>query len=81
MNRELLKWGILHMDYSSVKENKVITVEMDKYPDRLGQGTVQTLREGPDGFSEFKTHQDNPFEYLSRSKEFASGEYELVIKE
>jgi len=81
MTREELKTMFLQMDYSNVKESKVITVEMDKYPDRIGQGTVNTLREGLNGFVEFKSHQENPFEYLSNSKEFASGEYELVIKE
>ena len=59
---------------------KTITVEMDKYEGRIGQGTVEITRDGPDGFSQFKTHQEYPYTYATSRKEFASGEYELIIK-
>jgi hypothetical protein len=57
-----------------------ITVQMDRYKDRLGQGTVQITRDGPNGFSEWKSSQSNPMEYALTSEEYMSGEYELVIK-
>ena len=45
-----------------------------------GYGDVEILREGPDGYSSFKTHQENPLEYAENLKEYRSGEYKLVIK-
>ena len=59
---------------------KTILVEMDKYKDRLGQGTIQIVSDGPNGYSSFKTHQVNPMEYALNCKEYKSGEYKLVIK-
>jgi len=60
---------------------KTITVQMDKYEGRIGQGTVEITKDGPDGFSQFKSHQEYPYTYITSRKEFASGEYELIIKE
>ena len=59
---------------------KTILVEMDKYVGRQGQGTVQITKDGPSGYSSFKTHQVNPIEYVMTREEYKSGEYKLVIK-
>jgi hypothetical protein len=59
---------------------KRITVQMDRYKDRLGQGTVQFTRDGPDGFCEWKSCQSNPMEHALTSEEYKSGEYELIVK-
>jgi len=80
MNRHELKTAFLQMDYSCVKEKKEIIVEIDKNPYWPGYGNVEILREGPDGYSSFKTHQEFPMEYALDCKEYKSGEYELVIK-
>jgi len=61
---------------------KTILVEMDKYVGRKGQGTVQTTSDGPDGFSQFKTHQEFPMKYAQDliNSDVKYKEYKLVIK-
>ena len=87
MTREELKTMFLQMDYSNVKESKQIIVRMTKgingKPNQWwpGYGDVEIRREGPDGFSTFKTHQEHPLEYAKSREEYKSGEYELIIKE
>ena len=81
MNREKLKQLWFSVDYSNVKERKQIIVEMGKNPYWPGYGEVEIRREGPDGFSTFKTHQEHPLEYAESRKEYKSGEYELIIKQ
>ena len=80
MNREELKTMFLQMDYSNVKESKQIIVRMGKSKFWPGYGDVEIRREGPDGFSTFKTHQEHPLKYAKNRKEYRSGEYELIIK-
>jgi len=80
MNRQELKTMFLQMDYSNVKESKQIIVRMGKSKFWPGYGDVEILREGPDGYSSFKTHQERPLEYAKNRKEYRSGEYELIIK-
>ena len=81
LERTLLKQAWFNMDHSNTPVRKEIIVEMDQYPGRKGQGTVQILSDGPDSYSSFKTHQKNPIEYAKDRKEYISGEYELVIKD
>jgi len=80
MNRHELKTAFLQMDYSNVKESKQIIVRMGKSKFWPGYGDVEILREGPDGYSSFKTHQENPLEYAENLKEYRSDEYKLIIK-
>ena len=80
MNREELKRLWFNIDYSNVKERKQIIIEIGKNPYWPGYGEVEIRREGPDGFSTFKTHQENPLEYAENCKEYKSGEYKLIIK-
>ena len=82
MNRHELKTAFLQMDYSNVKEKKEIIVDL-RYLDNKwwpNYGYVQILREGPNGYCSFSTHQENPLEYAKSRKEYKSGEYKLVIK-
>ena len=79
MTRNQLKQMWFNLPTSNVV-TKTILVEMDKYKDRVGQGTVQITKDGPDGFSQFKTHQEFPMEYALDREEYKSGEYKLVIK-
>ena len=81
MNRQELKTAFLQMDWSNVKESKQIIVRMGKSKFWPGYGDVEILREGPDGYSSFKTHQENPLEYAKSREEYRSGEYKLTIKE
>ena len=81
MSREELKRLFLTFPTVDRPVVKTITVRMDRYKDRLGQGDVRIMRDGPDGFSEFTTSQSNPMEYALNRKEYISGEYELIIKQ
>ena len=80
MNREELKRLWFNIDYSNVKERKQIIVDYNNNPYWQGYGEVKILREGPDGYCSFSSHEENPFLYVSERKEFNSGEYELIIK-
>ena len=82
MNRQELKTAFLQMDFSNVPARKVIIVDL-RYLDNEywpNYGQVEVLRDGPDGYSSFKTHQENPLEYAKNRKEYRSGEYDLIIK-
>jgi len=72
MTRNELKQLWFNLDYSNVKEVKQIIVETD-------YGHVEIMSEGPNGYNSFKTSQENPIEYAYNTKEYKSGEYELVI--
>lgn len=80
MSREELQ-RLLFAFPQVVSERKQIIVEMDKYKDRIGQGTIEIIRENSDGFMCSKTHQKHPYTYLFNTKEYQSNEYELIIKE
>ena len=79
--REALKRAWFNMDHSKTPVRKEIIIEMDKYPDRKGYGTVKILYDGPDSYSCFTTHQEKPIEYAKSRKEYKSGEYKLIINE
>ena len=85
MSREELKRLWFSLDYSNVKESKQIIVEMTNNKHWIGYGEVEIRREGPDGFSTFKTHQENPLQYALEMMEGDDhndySEYELIIKE
>ena len=78
-HREELKRLLFSIPTSKVI-TKTITVEMDRYKDRLGQGTVQIQSDGPSGFTHWKSSQMNPMKSALESKEYKSGEYQLIIK-
>jgi len=84
MNRQELKTAFLQMDWSDVKERKQIIVRMGKSKFWPGYGDVEILREGPDGYSSFKTHQEHPLQYALEMMEGDDhndySEYELIIK-
>ena len=80
MSREELKRMLFAFPTEGRPTVKTITVQMDRYKDRLGQGTVQITRDGPDGFCEWKSCQSNPMEHALTSEQYLSGEYKLIIK-
>ena len=45
-----------------------------------GYGNVSIDSDGPNGFTHFGTSQKNPMEYVLNSKEYKSGEYQLIVK-
>ena len=79
-HREALKHAWFNMDHSNTPVRKEITIEMDKYPGRKGQGIVKILDEGPGSYSCFTTYQENPIEYAKeRLKEDKYKEYKLIV--
>ena len=89
MTREELKMMFLQMDCSKVPVKKEIIVDL-RYLDNEwwpNYGYVQILSDGPDGYSSFSTHQENPLQYAKdRMSEGFDGlrdlsKYELIIKE
>ena len=88
MTREELKMVFLQMDCSNVPVRKEIIVDL-RYLDNKhwpNYGYVQILSDGPDGYSSFSTHQENPLQYAKdRMSEGDNGlrdlsKYKLVIK-
>ena len=86
MSREELKrlWFSLPV---SQKETKTITVKIGKNKFWPGYGEVTIKSDGPDGYSHFSTHQENPLQYAlnliengkySGNKDYS--EYQLIIK-
>jgi len=88
MSREELKrlWFSLPV---SQKETKTITVKIGKNKFWPGYGEVKVtiMSDGPDGYSHFSTHQENPLEYAlnliengkySGNKDYSK--YQLIIK-
>ena len=89
MTREELKMVFLQMDCSNVPVRKEIIVDL-RYLDNKhwpNYGYVQILSDGPDGYSSFSTHQENPLQYAKdRMSEGFDGlrdlsKYKLIIKE
>ena len=89
MTREELKTAWLNIDYSNVKVKKEIIVDLRYIKNKFwpGYGYVTIMREGPDGFSEFSTHQENPLQYakdIIKENDHPYedySKYELIIKE
>ena len=83
MTREELKMIFLQMDCSKVPVKKEIIVDL-RYLDNKwwpNYGYIQILSDGPDGYSSFSTHQENPLQYAkNRMKEEKYSKYKLVIK-
>ena len=79
MNREELKrlWFSLPV---SQEEIKTITVKVGKNKFWPGYGEVTIMRDGPNGYTHFSTHQEFPVDYALNTKEYKSGEYQLLIK-
>ena len=79
MNREELKrlWFSLPV---SQEEIKTITVKVGKNKFWPGYGDVSIKSDGPNGYTNFSTHQEFPVDYALNTKEYKSGEYQLLIK-
>jgi len=72
MNREELKQLWLSIPTNEVV-TKTILIE-SKYKH------VTITSDGPNGFRQHKSYQENPIDYIRQTKEYKSGEYQLVIK-
>ena len=77
MTREELKMMFLQMDCSNIPVKKEIIVDL-RYLDNKwwpNYGYVQILSDGPDGYSSFSTHQENPLKY---ALEMMENDYRLT---
>lgn len=80
MNRNELKQRWFNLP-NSTTETKTVTVEMVNNKWWPGYGEVTIKYDGPSGYSHFKTHQKSPMEYALNTKEYKSGDYQLIIKQ
>ena len=87
MSREELKrlWFSIPTDPNKKQENTIV-VEYGNSKFWPGYGYVTITRDGPDGYSQFSTHQENPLQYaFDRMSEGDDGlrdlsKYQLIIK-
>ena len=83
LHRELLKQALFNADCSNIPVRKEVIVDL-RYLDNEwwpNYGYVQILSDGPDGYSSFSTHQEDPLQYAKdRMKEEKYNKYKLVIK-
>jgi len=88
LHREILKQALFNADCSNIPVKKEIIVDLRYLNNKYwpGYGYVQILSDGPDGYSSFSTHQENPLQYAKdRMSEGFDGlrdlsKYELIIK-
>ena len=85
-HREELKRFLFSIPTKGRKVTKTITVTMikgiDGKPNQWwdGYGNVSFDSDGPNGWRHFKTSQEHPMEYALNTKEYKSGEDQLIVK-
>ena len=79
-HREELKRMLFSAPTESRKVVKTIIVNYNNNPWWEGYGDVKILSDGPSGFTHFATSQKHPMEYALNTKEYKSGEYQLIVK-
>ena len=83
LHRELLKQALFNADCSNIPVRKEVIVDLRHLDNKWwpNYGYVQILSDGPDGYSSFSTHQEDPLQYAKdRMKEEKYNKYKLVIK-
>jgi hypothetical protein len=86
LSREELKRLFFSFPTENRKVVRTITITMikgiDGKPNQWwpGYGNVAIDSDGPNGFRHFASSQKHPMEYALNSKEYKSGEYELIVK-
>ena len=79
-HREELKRLLFSVPTEGRKVVKTITITMMTNKWWPGYGNVSIDSDGPGGFTHFATSQKHPMEYALNTKEYKSGEYQLIIK-
>ena len=79
-HREELKRRLFQFPTIDRPVVRTITITMMTNKWWPGYGNVAFNSDGPSGFTHFATSQRNPMEYALNSKEYKSGEYELIVK-
>ena len=88
LHREILKQALFNAQFDNIPVKKEIIVDL-RYLDNEwwpNYGYVQILSDGPDGYSSFSTHEENPLQYAkNRMNDKDSltdySKYKLIIKE
>ena len=79
-HREELKRLLFSVPTEGRKVVKTITVTMMTNKHWKGYGNVSIDSDGPNGFTHFATSQEHPMKYALNTKEYKSGEYQLIVK-
>ena len=80
MNREELKRLWFSLPPSTTVRKEIIVGKCTN-PYWPGYGDVEIVSDGPDGYSSFKTHQENPLQYAkNRMSQDKYKEYKLIVK-
>ena len=80
MNREELKRLWFSLPPSTTVRKEIIIGKCTN-PYWPGYGDVEIVSDGPDGYSSFKTHQENPLQYAkNRMSQDKYKEYKLIVK-
>ena len=79
-HREELKRRLFQFPTIDRPVVRTITITMMTNKWWPGYGNVSIDSDGPSGFTHFATSQKNPMEYALNTKEYKSGEYELIVK-
>ena len=79
-HREELKRILFSVPTEGRKVVKTITVTMMTNKHWKGYGNVSIDSDGPNGFTHFATSQEHPMKYALNTKEYKSGEYQLIVK-
>ena len=79
-HREELKRRLFQFPTIDRPVVRTITITMMTNKWWPGYGNVSIDSDGPSGFTHFATSQKNPMEYALSTKEYKSGEYELIVK-
>ena len=79
-HREELKRLLFSIPTEGRKVVKTITITMMTNKWWPGYGNVSIDSDGPNGFTHFATSQEHPMEYALNTKEYKSGEYQLIVK-
>ena len=79
-HREELKRKLFQFPTVDRPVVKTITITMMTNKWWPGYGNVSIDSDGPSGFTHFATSQKHPMEYALNTKEYKSGEYQLIVK-
>ena len=79
-HREELKRRLFQFPTIDRPVVRTITITMMTNKWWPGYGNVSIDSDGPSGFTHFATSQQHPMEYALNTKEYKSGEYQLIVK-
>ena len=70
MSREELIRKLFEFPTLDIPKKKQIIVDYNNNPYWPGYGSVEVLSDGQNGYNSFKSHQENPFLFISEREEY-----------